>query len=428
MKKKLRETAAAGATGAGSIAVRTDNSRLGGMQTRMSLKDFMVDFYGRLNNRNKFHQVKLESISNYENLTESTKYPFQLNTTLSKMSAAEIDGSYEKKDTVSFGVEDDNGNIMVVTVPLTQAESFERRVAQTLADVLEFKKTGRGEDKNLAELLYELKDEFTIVDAQFPTIPKDAIYNADEISTLPESDEDMGMEGDDEEGFEDDEEGLDDLEGEEGLEGEEDELEDLGDEEVGDEFDEETDKESLLKSVLAMINTQNEKEIAQANAEAEKAKARQAEMAMKSAQGALENEEEMIAAEAEMEAEKDREKEAKKMAELAKYKYKQQKGLGEGFSPFFRDVLLEFDPNDTPQTLRRQMTTVRQKWQPDPGDSDETRRYKQNQLQLAMRKLRIELQAAREREEYEKSQEDQEQQQRQQQQQQQQQPDQEQGL
>ena len=51
--KNVNETAAGGSTGAGSIATVPSN-RLGGMQSRLSLKDFMVKFHAKVANRGQF--------------------------------------------------------------------------------------------------------------------------------------------------------------------------------------------------------------------------------------------------------------------------------------------------------------------------------------------------------------------------------------
>lgn len=407
---KLKETAAGGSTGAGAIA-NTPSNRLGGMQTRMSLKKYMLDFYGRVTNRNKFGRVEDHLKGSISKISESAAYPYQLDDATSRMksmqrSGMQQTGKHDDADSISYGVEDDMGNLMLVTVPLEQGEELERRVAQALADVLDYKKTGQGENKTLAELLYELKDEFTIIDAQFPTIPKDAVYNADEIS-LPEDNGNQGQDfpeettGDemgDEEGEMDDNEGTGDEEFPDDMEGDQ----DPEDEDIGDDFDEETeDKESLLTSVLSMLKTQNEKEIAQAKAEEEKAKERQAELALKASKKELESQEEMVAAQAEMEAEKDKEKRAKEMAELAKFNYKKKKGMSEGFSPMFKSTLLELDSEETTRSIRQQMTILPSKYQPEPGDTPEQVRHKRRQQQFAMRELRTQLRAAQNRENYE---------------------------
>lgn len=424
--KKVDETAAAGSTAGGSIA--TVPSRMGDMQRRISLKDFMTDFYKRVANRAYFTPVTMES--SIKGITESTEHPFQMNDVVSRLKGMESQGRYSTVDSITFGVEDDAKNIMKVTIPKEQAEAFELAVARALADVIEFKKTGVGENRTLAQLLYDLNGQFTIINAEFPKIPSEAVYNADEISRMPDDaigeqeDQDIGM--DDPEGEEsptDDPEG--DIEGEpEETPEDEEDLDDMDDETVSGFEDE--GEESLLRSVLAMLKAQSEKEIAQANAEAEKAKARQAELAHEASMKRLETEEEILQAEAEMEAEKEKEKEAKRLADLAKFKYT-RKATREGFSDTFVKALFEISDMDSVQSKRMQLRALRQKWQPDPEDSPETRRYKQQQLQNAIRINRLEQQAVRTRDEYEQEKAERERQEQEQERQEQQMPDRETG-
>ena len=111
----------------------------------------------------------------------------------------------------------------------------------------------------------------------------------------------------------------------------------------------------------------------------------------------------MIEAQAEMEAEKEKEKRAKEMAKLAKFNYKKNKGLGEGFSQVFKSTLLELDSADTSSSLRKQMATIPTKYRVEPGDDPETVRFKKEQQSAAMRGLRIKMQAARSKERYDDS-------------------------
>jgi len=401
--RKIAETAAGGSTGAGSIATVPSN-RLGGMQTRMSLVDFMKKFYGRMNNRNKFHPFKMEG--SIHRIVETAGFPYQLDDATSRMKSMQMQGeieSYHKEtDVITYGIEDDEGSLMKVTVPIDQGEEFERHVAQSLADVMDFKKTGHGEDKTLAELLYELKDQFTIINAEFPQIPKDAIYNASEITEdLPDGEEGDDADFDGEEGDDADFNGdggdIGDEEGD-GLDfdGEgDDEDSDLG----VDFEDGEESEESLLKSILGMLKSQAERDIAQANAEAEKAKAKQAELALSSSQKEMSQQEEMVAAEAELDAEKEREKKAKKMAELAKYNIKKRRN--EGFSPLFREAL---DPNANRMSVQRDRMNIQQTMKADNDASPEDKAFIQRRKQQALRINQIEMRAAMDKKRHEREQ------------------------
>jgi len=401
--QNIKETAAGGSIGAHSIAVRHD--RMGAMQSRMSLKDFMLDFYSRINNRNKYGPLRADLKGSISKISESAAHPYQLDDATSRFKNMEAQGITDDNDTVSYAVQDDTDNLMIITVPLQQGEDLERRVAQALADVLDFKKTGNGENKTLAELLYELKDEFTVIDASFPVIPRDAVYNADEITEATPADEPGGEDGMDDMGGEP---GMDDMGGEDGMDdmggeppmgdkpGEPAEpgMDDL-DSEIGDDFGDGEDKESLLTSVLGMLKSQNEKETAQANAEIEKAKAKQAEIALKSSTGEMKAQEEKIVVQAEMDAAKDKEKRIKELADIAKFNYKKKHGLSEHFSPLFKSVIMEFDMALSPQQVARQKSMVARNYQTDPGAEDEEVVLNKGLAQLERKRKNIELQAAK---------------------------------
>jgi hypothetical protein len=343
--KKIRENAAAGTTSAHSIAVRTDGNRLGGDQH--SFRRFLGDFYKKVQNRGKFHQVAFESsIKACKQLSEGSDYPFQLTDAQSRLKGIQMKSEFDDRDTISFGVEDDDGNFMKLTVPANQAKEFETKVAQSLAEVQEFKRTGRGNDRSLAELLYELKDQFTILDADFPTIPKNAIYMASQLDEDPDdndqrsvddNEEDAGDEGgDDPLGDLDNMDASTDADDPEGA-GEEGESPDLDalDDDMGEDFDSGgSSKEAMLDSIIKMITSNNEREIEQYKAEQEKAKAEQMKLANMRAERKQSEAEEMIAAEAEMEKEKKQDKEAKRMLDVMKFKM-------ESPTPIFDELLKE---------------------------------------------------------------------------------------
>ena len=409
-RSNIKETAAGGSTAGGSIAVSHD--RMGGMRSRKSFKDFMDRFQQRIKNKYGYKEITFEGKGNASiknaGIMENTQHPYQLDNVVSRLKGMDRDTDFDAKDTVDFGVEDDDNNIMKISVPIQQAEEFERRMAQALADVVDFKKTGKGEDKSLAELLYELKDEFTILDVQFPRIPSDAIYNADEATTI--EDDTIGEQ--DEFSPEDEEDELDqedqdqkDQQSDE-QDGGKDEEDQEDDESVEDFSEEPSDTDSLLRSVIDMLQSQSEERKAKALADAEEAKARQAELSRMAADKSLEREEELLGAEAEMEQEKEQDKEAKRLADLAKYRYKKSKGdegngagIGEGRESFLKNVFLkEVGEFETPDTLRRKRGTIKRKYAPEPGDDSETARYKRDQMQHELRSINMKINRAEEKE------------------------------
>lgn len=417
-KQKLNETAGGGSTGAGGVAVRTDGPGISGKQRR-SLQDYLRKFQKRVVNRYKFAPVTPFPIR----LGEA----FDLQDVLSRLRG--IEGkSVEPRDNVTYGVEDDEGNIMKVTVRKDQAAEFEAVLAHELADIEAFSVTGQqGKDVSMAELLYNLKDKFDIIDVEFPNIPTDVIYNADKATVQPSSqmpandqvtDDQTNLGGDlDAPGMNDDDlgpvasgrkkldlndisgEGIDDLEGDamngEGELGDELALEPEGDAEGVEGFEEPpADEGSILDRVLDMLKAQAEAETAKANAEAEKYRADQAEYSARAAQATVAQQEELARMEADMEKQKAQEKQAKKLADIAKYRVQQTSRFG----------MNESDSGETVALVRKLMAALPQKWEVFPNDDMATRAYKNQQQANEMRELQARMRSARAREIYAKQQ------------------------
>ena len=234
--------------------------------------------------------------------SKEIKEDMSLDQIYSKMSSIKNQSRMEDQNVQTYGVEDDDGNMMKITVKGDQAEKFEVALAQELGELENYKMTGKGgygRSVSIAEVLYNLKQEFDIITVEFPEIPKDKVYNADKISdpddvgfdeedfeSSPDADfsdepeMDLGDETDGKSSSEGDFDDLEGLEGESGEEGEPEE-EDLG-VEFG-EKDEDEESGSLLKNIVQMLSKEAEARAAEAEAEAEKSRALQAEYSMKAA-------------------------------------------------------------------------------------------------------------------------------------------------
>lgn len=379
-KSKVQETAAAGSVGAHSVAVRFDSKEREDYPTkkRAGLLDFLQ---------------KNKKIANGLNMREiktpfaiSIKEDVSLDQIYSKLGGVSNQSRMHEDNTQTYGVEDDEGNLMKITVRGDQQEEFETALAQELAEVEEYKMTGRGSGGNIsmAEVLYNLKQNFDIVNVEFPEIPKDKVYNADKVSDPQDVDTEVApdpeapegeLDGFDDEGLENTENPEGDLEDvdfgdDEGLEGEGEEEEDLGTE-FGEEGEEE---ESMLKKIISMLSSEAEARRAQYEAEAEKSRALQAKYSMKAAQEEMDNQEELARMETEMKQQKEKEKEAKKLADLARFKMRGNvaEGKAGGFGEFLTN-LLELDDLDSEAALRMQRRQVQQ-----IEDPTERRLYQQS--------------------------------------------------
>jgi len=330
--KNIHESAAGGSVSAHSIAVRPDagGSHRHPIKKRTdSLLDFMTKFHSKVANRAQMKPVKTPfNISINEDVSLDQIY--------SKLSGIENSSRKDDDNAVTYGVEDDQGNIMKITVRADQGEEFEVALAQELGDIEAYKMTGRGgkgRDVSMAEVLFNLKQKFDVIDVEFPEIPTDKVYNADKISDpsevaepefdddldLGDEDEDLGLEG--EGGDEDEGEGDegDDLDLDDDLDLGDDEDEE--DEDMGEELGaEDEDEESILKSIVNMMSAEAEARKAQYEAEAEKSRAMQAEYSMKAAKEEMHKQEDLLRMEEEQKKQKDREQEAKKLADLARYR------------------------------------------------------------------------------------------------------------
>lgn len=405
----IKEDAAGGSVGAGAIAVAPTRMG-GGMRKRQSLKQYLAGYYSNIKNKLQLTQVNMAPIKEY----------YDLGDVVSKLKGLERSNS-KKQDNVIYGVEDDDGNVMKITVKKEQAKDFEYRLARDMADAKEDNLSGK-EKVSLAELLYDLKDEFDIVDVDFPKIPKDMIYNADkatkgpDTAQLPEDDNisdmedanahmdqlgdadadadmnnpDMGSDMGDLSGDTDQQGGDEDLGSDTGSDTN-DEME--PDDESVEDFQEEPESatpESILQSVMDMLKADAAAKKAQADAAAEESRAKQAEYSYRLSQATVAHEEEIARMEMDMDSQKKKEKEAKKMADLAKYRVHKSSSTAVGESvnnSMLMQVIMEIDDFDTAQSVRKSMDALRKQYAPDPADTPDMVRYKRQMIQQGMREL-----------------------------------------
>lgn len=289
LKEIIREMAAAGSTGAGSIASVPGGLFNGGV------------IYNPYKKWGKTKKKKGNVIRRYVNeslglTTDETN--FNAADVVSKLDAAEKKIKAEE-DTVSFGLEDDEGNLVRVYVRADQAKDFENALAGLLGE-----KDSNDDDLNssleIAEVLYELKDKFEIVDVNWGVIPAD-----EEEEQEVEGDEDPEMQAD-----------MQNPEGDEmgGMDAE------MDPNAMGMGGEDESMK-STLQQVIDMLKANAEAQKAEAKAREAEAKAKEAEYAAKAAESKIRQEEEVLDMEAYYDKKNEQSKEAKKLAKLAKFKH-----------------------------------------------------------------------------------------------------------
>lgn len=318
--------AAAGATSAGAVAAAPGSLFHGGVVQRKHKKKKVKEAY-RLdpsetsmpNHKNVWNWRLIgEMMEIGKGQREETT--FDPADVTSKLKAAE-DRVNAEDDTVPFGMEDEDGNLVKVYVRAEQADEFESALAQMLAgaDEEDGEEDGAIEGKEIAEVLFQLKDKFDIVDVEWPEIEGDEEEEQEvggeeggdsfmdalggEEGAAPEGDMEGGdMEGGDLEGGD-----LEDLEGGEG----------------GMEMEPEGGAESALQQVIDMMKADAEARKAESEARAEEAKARAAEANAQAASSKVKQEEQVLDMESFNDQKKAEEEEAKRLAKLAKWKHDQ---------------------------------------------------------------------------------------------------------
>jgi hypothetical protein len=327
--KTFMEEIAAGATGAHSVSTGGGHETVADLKPKKKkkMKEGTL-FSGGIVNGEKRNVLKrvmnMETVRAKKSFLESLgvdhgKTDFDASDVLSKIDSAQKQERLND-DTTAFGLEDDQGNLVKVYVKTDQAEEFEKTLASMLAGV---NVDGGGdsddavEAKEIAEVMYELKDKFDIVDVEWPGVETDEeeeqeMADPAAMGGAPGGEGAAGGEG------EGDMAAMDggDLEGMEGGEGD---LEGMEDDEGDMEADD--DAKSALQAVIDVMKADAEAKLADANAREAEARAKEAEYASQGAANKVKREEQIFDMEAAEKEEKERKKEGEQMAKLARFQH-----------------------------------------------------------------------------------------------------------
>ncbi len=246
---------------------------------------------------------------------------FNLDAVMAKLKGLEDKESVDTRDVVSFGLNDSSGAVVKVSVPRDQADSFE----QELEHILQYQQN-KHEDLDIAEILYKLKDSYTIVDVTWPTTEEDAEEDASKLDINPEQDGQMPEGGEDGEGGED-------LGLPPGPEASPDQTGDVT---------------SLLTQVIDMLKADAEAKKADAQAREAEAKTRQSIAARDQAKARVSQEEQMLQMDQFNKEQKAKDTEAKRLAQLAKWKHDVKNNK---FTPSAQDPNYDFVPGDEEEEL-----------------------------------------------------------------------------
>lgn len=280
----ISESAAGGSTGAGAVAAYPGSLFGGGILQEKSKKKRKM-----IRRLSKGMSRLGEALG-----IQSDKSQFNAADVVSKLDAAQKKAKVED-DTTTFGLEDDKGNMIKVHVRADQAEEFERALSSMLGGA-----DDNADDKNssleIAEVLYNLKNKFEIVDVDWGSIQSDE---------EEEQEVDPGQEG------------AEGQPGQEGMPGQEGEMPPPGGEMGGGD----EDVKSLLTQVVDVLKSQAEAQKAEADARTAEAKAKEAEFAAKSAESKIKQEEETLDMETYYKDKSEQKKEAQRLVKLAKFKH-----------------------------------------------------------------------------------------------------------
>lgn len=279
LRKLLKETAAPGTTGGADVGGYRGVLFSRPVKRRELVNPIKIQKITFHNDARKLRESMLNDL-----LKEAEEGQFKAIDVISKLRSAEKKYDFGK-DTVAFGIEDDEGNTVKVYVRADQAEAFEKTLAEIMNDENE-------EPKELAEILFNLNDKFTISHVDWGEIEED-----EEELDQPERDippDEMGGEGEDIS---------------------------LGDEEIGLEDSGDSEAQSALDKVIDMLKADADARTAEAKAKEAEAKAKEAEYAAKSAEAKIKGEEEVLDMEAYFKKQNDEKKEAQKLAKLARYRH-----------------------------------------------------------------------------------------------------------
>lgn len=324
--KQVNENAAGGAVGAGAVGSVFGSLFGGGVVSRPKARNRNLVNITRLAANNLSKSVKNRNSWKWKILGEMVdNQQFDMSDVMSKLDSAEKKAK-QGSDTIPFGMEDEDGNIVKVYVKADEADEFEAALAAMLAGEHSDDPDDITDSVEIAEVLFQLKDRFSIVDVEWPKIEGD---EEEEQDLKGAKDDNIDMEANKKLPGED---GSAEAEGAEGNEPPGD-LEDLenevgnGEDALGDinagagGMEPEGGVESALQQVIDMMKADAEARKAESEARAKEAEARAAEANAQAAASKVKQEEDVLDMESYNSKKKEEDDESQRLAKLAKYRH-----------------------------------------------------------------------------------------------------------
>lgn len=363
---KLNETDAGGSTSAGSIAGNRGYS-IFGQRSKPLQRVVKVPTISFKNDARKlksytkssgkgvswgFGTFLANNLPNAMGVSEN----FNLSDALAKISNAAKQSQETSNNTVTFGLEDDKGGIIKVFVDAEQSSEFEEELAKQLE--VDMKKV------EIAELLFNLRNEFNIVNIVWPKIIDDAVEE-EEVSKDSSAENKLSNE------FNQSGEGGEQPEGQDGMDPndpnnqnpEEPGAHDAGENDIDvnalpaqDTAGGSGDNQQTIQSILSMLSADAEAKKADADARAAEARAREAEMMARAAEAKIKSEEQILDMEAYNKRQTTEKGETRKLAKLAKYRHDLKR---ERFDDALTPDTIELDPNQHKQFEEEEINHTR---------------------------------------------------------------------
>lgn len=304
-KSPIKEDAAAGSTGAASVAgvrgllFKGAKNLTRKVDPKIDPKKIPVIKYA-----NKLPESARHSFSEFMAFVAESEDQFDSVDVISKLSQnSKIVDDLEGDQLAVFGMESDDGAITKVYVPHEQAKDFERALGDRLKETKD--KTGGDE---IAAILFDLKDRFKIVDVKWPTIQED-----EEQAPAPAADPSAAAPGTDPAVAATDPAAADPMAPPtDGT--------DPADPSLGADGAAPADSADMITQILDMLRQDAEARKADAEAKIADARAREADAAQRTAAVKLQGEEEVMDAEAYFKDKKEEKKEAERLKMIARFR------------------------------------------------------------------------------------------------------------
>ena len=300
-KKTVNEDAVAGSISAGAVAgVRgmlfTGIKELTNRKARKVAGVPVVTFKDPEKNLNRRTLGIAESRKLKFSEFISEDADFDMADVFSKLSQnAKISSDLNNEELAVFGMESDDGSVTKVYVPKEQGKDFEIALSNALKHT-----KGSTNGQEIAGILFDLKDQFRIVDVKWPTVQEDEEQQA---PAAPAPDSAPAAPGVDLNAAPDLNAPTDD---------------------VSAPATSSADTDTMITQILDMLRADAEARKADADAKTADAHAREAESTAKIAGIKMQGEEEVLDAEAFFKGKKDEKREAERIKMLARFRQEQK--------------------------------------------------------------------------------------------------------